>query len=118
MTCIETRHYATVSHGRILVGVQIQRTGPALQRKVLYGAEASLSPDEARRAVEAVKDPEGWFRSEDGRLTIWCMYEGDRIQWLSEDEKGISEAFHFDMDCWSKAFVKAIEKAILEAEAV
>ena len=119
MTCIETRHYATVSGGTVLVGTQTWRVGPALQRKTIYCAEASLSPEEARRAVEAIKDPEGCFRSEDGRLTVWCMeYEGDCLEWLSEDGRGIHEAFCLGSDCWSMAFVKAIEDAILEAEAV
>lgn len=118
MTCIETRHYATVSGGRVLAGVQIWRTGPGLQRKTIYCAEASLSPDEARRAVEAIKAPNGHFLSEDGRLTVWCMeYEGDSLQWLS-DGKGIREAFYLGEDYWSAEFVKALENAILEAEAV
>ena len=110
MACIETRHRATASHGRVLVGVEIQRMA-----KLLYDAEASLSPDEARKAVKAIKSPNAYFRSEDGRLTIMCTYEGDRIQWFS-DWECVSEAFNLGMDCWSDEFVKDIEHAILEAE--
>ena len=115
MTYIETRHYATASHGRILVGVEIRRKG-GFQDKFLYDAEASLSPEEARRLVGVVKSPTGHFRSEDGRLTVWCMYEGDRIQWFSEDGEGICEDFNLGSDCWSAEFVKAIKHAILEAD--
>lgn len=112
MACIETRHRVTASHGRILVGVEIQRMA-----KLLYDAEASLSPDEAREMVRIIKSPNGRFRSEDGYLSVWSMYEGDRLQWFSKDEKGICESFNFRADGWSAEFVKDIEHAIVEAEA-
>lgn len=112
MACIETRHRVTVSNGRILVGVEIQRMA-----RLLYDAEASLSPDEARRAVEAVDGSKGRFRSEDGRLAVWATYGEGRIQWFSKDEEGVCEDFSLGSDCWSAEFVKDIEHAIVEAEA-
>lgn len=117
MTSVNTRHFAAVYGGSILVGVEVQRIGPALQRKFLYDAMATLSPDEARRAVEAVRSLNSFFCSKDGRLTIYrAQYEEDALEWLSTEGKELHEPFRLGSDCWSAEFVRAMEDAIIEAE--
>lgn len=117
MTRVDVRHYAKVSHGRILVGVQIQRTGPGFQAKLLYDEESSLSLDEARRAVKVAMCLNGHFGSEDGRFNIWCAeYKKNCLEWLSMDGERMCEDFRLGTDYWSAEFLKAIEDAILEAE--
>lgn len=82
----------------------------------------ALTPDEARRMAEAMRDVNSHFFKEDDfdAVDVWCMpYEAYQIIWKCKDGAEVCEpinCYESGGDGWSWEFAQALEDAAHEAE--
>ena len=118
-------HMATArSDGKVVAF----RIGKVCEDGVVFSTmthSVTLTPEEARRMAEAMRDTNGRFLKEDGDSTVdvWCEpYEAYQITWARENGAEVCEPIGCRegaySDGWSWEFAQALEDAASEAEAV